>query len=289
MCRQELYDLFGYVKVCKNELKIKDYNLYRAIYCGICMANKKYFGNIPRLTTNYEMTFLAAVLSAVSESDYKVKTQRCVLHPLRKRPVVYDCTAVDYAAFAGVILSYMKLFDDKKDKSSIKASLGMAFLKNANKKAAAEYDVLCSKVQKSLAKLDSLEKDNCGDTDIAADCFAGLMGSIFTPDFAPENEKKQLYYLGYYIGRWIYLIDAIADFENDKKTNSYNPYAVKYDSLENEKSKLELSMTFTLENASAAYELLDIKRNKGILDNIIYTGLPQEQEKILRGIANESL
>ena len=281
--------MFGYVKVCKDELKIKDYNLYRALYCGICKANKKYFGNIPRFTTNYDMTFLAAALSAVSDDAYKVSAQRCVLHPTKKRPVAYDCAAVDYAAFVGVILSYMKLADDKSDDKSAAAFFGMAFLSKANKKAAAKYKALFEKTRANLGKLSDIEKENCADTDIAADCFADLMGNIFTPDFVPVLQKKQLYYLGYYIGRWIYLIDAIADFEKDKKKGSYNPYVLKYESLNKEKENLELSMTFTLENAAAAYELLNIKRNKEILDNIIYAGLPQEQEKILRGIADESL
>ena len=282
--------MFGYVKVCKDELKIKDYNLYRALYCGICCkANKKYFGNIPRFTTNYDMTFLAAVLCAVADGDYKVSTERCILHPLKKRPVAYDSAAIDYAAFAGVILSYMKLSDDKADDKNAAAALGMAFLGCANRKAAAKFGALREHISVNLQKLNRLEKENCDDTDAVADCFADLMGNIFTPDFAPESQKKQLYYLGYYIGRWIYLIDAIADFEKDKQKGSYNPYVLKYKSLNKEKENLELSMTFTLENAAAAYELLDRKRNKGILDNIIYVGLPQEQEKILRGIADESL
>ena len=271
--------MFGYVKICKDELKIKEYNMYRALFCGICKANKKYFGNLPRLTTNYDMTFLAAVLSAVSESDYKVSPQRCVLHPLRKRPVAYGSDAVDYASFVGVILTYRKLADDKKDDKSLISALGGLFLGRANKRAAARYDKLCENIAGNLERLGALEDERSSDTDLVSDCFADLMGNIFTPDFVPEAQKKPLYYLGYYIGRWVYLIDAIADFERDKKKGSYNPYVMKYESLAGEKEKLELSMTFTLESAAAAYDLLDIKRNRGIIENIIYAGLPQEQKK----------
>jgi hypothetical protein len=32
--------MFGYVRPYRDELKVKDYELYRAVYCGLCHSLK---------------------------------------------------------------------------------------------------------------------------------------------------------------------------------------------------------------------------------------------------------
>ena len=140
-----------------------------------------------------------------------------------------------------------------------------------------------------------LEKNNCKEIDETADCFARILEILFTPDFIEDEDKKRiLAWLGYNIGRWIYIIDAYNDLEKDVKKNDYNTFKAKYEDKNAQEIKdtiredLYTSMTFTLENAASAYNLLEIYKNKEVLDNIMYVALKTKQKSIL-GESNESL
>ena len=59
--------MFGYVKTDKPEMKIKEYEAYRGLYCSLCKAMGKHFGVFSRLTLSYDITFL--VLARLSFLD----------------------------------------------------------------------------------------------------------------------------------------------------------------------------------------------------------------------------
>jgi len=143
--------------------------------------------------------------------------------------------------------------------------------------------------------LSRLEKNNCKEIDETADCFARILEILFTPDFIEDKDKKRiLAWLGYNTGRWIYIIDAYNDLEKDVKKNDYNTFKAKYEDKNAQEIKdtiredLYTTMTFTLENAASAYNLLEIYKNKEVLDNIMYIALKAKQKSIL-GESNESL
>jgi len=271
--------MFGYVNIYKDELKIKDYNLFRGYYCGLCKAQGKNFSQISRLGLSYDITFLSILMSAVTDEEIKVTKSRCFVHPTKKRAVVMS-PSTQYAANVGIILSYLKFKDDFKDEKSIPAFIMTALYKRSVSKARKNYSYLYNIIEENLNKLSSLEKENCSDIDELADPFAKILSAVFTPDFCPESQKRQLSWLGYNIGRFIYIVDAIADREKDKKKNNFNPLLSK---TNEEIKNIDFSLSFTLENVAKSYELLDIKRNDSILRNIIYDGLKNKQADILSG------
>lgn len=289
--------MFGYVNVFKSELKVCEYEQFRAYYCGLCKAIGKN-SQVARLGLSYDMTFLSIILSSISEDNIINKHARCIAHPLNKRMYVTDDIATAYSADMSIILAYLKLKDDWHDEKSIKALFGMIGyyrgvrkIRNIYKR---EYDEMIS----WLDKLSELERNSCDDIDIVADCFANILRVLFTPDFiTDDNLRRTLDWLGYNTGRWIYIIDAFNDIEKDCKNKSYNPFLSKYNNnIDDHKkelsTKLDLSLTYTLSSIASSYELLDIYKNKGILDNIIYLGLKHKQDLILtKGMTeiNESL
>jgi hypothetical protein len=86
-------------------------------------------------------------------------------------------------------------------------------------------------------------------------------------------------------------VDALDDLEKDIKKARYNPYlyAFRYrDPDENFiefhnriRPQAEFLLNYTLSQVAAAYELLDIRMNRGILDNIIYLGMNKQTEQVL--------
>lgn len=279
--------MFGYVRVCKDELKIKDYNLFRAYYCGLCKSIGRK-NQAARLALSYDMTFLAVLLSAVCDDKINFRQGRCIVHPMRKRAAVADDIATEYSADMSILLDYLKLKDDVDDDKSPKAFIGMLFFFVSVKKLKRKYPRQSEEIIAQLKRLSQLERDGSDSIDETADCFAKILAVLFVPDFISDTPTRRvLEWLGYNIGRWIYIIDAVEDFEKDRKNGSYNPFGS--DGID--KENLEITLTYTLANAASAYELLDIKKNDDILRNIIYIGLKNMQDSVLKGKenTNESL
>lgn len=285
--------MFGYVTICRETLSEEDYNIFRAYYCGLCKEIGKRCSQLSRMALSYDITFLALVLSSVQEGASDMKESRCALHPAGKRQCVLKDKAVSYAADMGTVLSYLKSADDWHDDKSVKALLGMMMLRLGVKRARKRYPETYNKIKSCLDELSDLEKEGCGEIDRTADCFANILKLLFTPDFITDtNTRRALEWFGYNIGRWIYIIDAYADMESDFRSDAYNTFLVDSSGIEEAKNKIRdsigVSLTFTLENVSSAYNLIKIYKNKNILDNIIYLSLKMKQDNIL-GEKNESI
>ncbi|MEW8956336.1 DUF5685 family protein, partial [Clostridium sp.] len=122
--------MFGYVKPFKPELKIKDYELFKSYYCGLCHSIKKLYGNLPRMSLNYDMTFLAILLEGLEENKEDLTSFKCAIHPLKNRVKIINSYNLDYAAHINVSLAYYKYMDDKEDDNSLKGSLGSFLFKS---------------------------------------------------------------------------------------------------------------------------------------------------------------
>ena len=283
--------MFGYVTVYKELLTEDDYAAFKTYYCGLCRSIGKNCSQMSRLGLSYDLTFLAIVLSSVSEGESEKENKPCIAHPFKKRESVIGDRATDYAADMGVILDYLKLLDDWKDERSIKALLGMLVFRRGMKKARKRHEKCSEMIIGQLSRLSELEKANSSDIDECADCFAKILEALFTPEFiTDEVQRRVLSWLGYNIGRWIYVIDAVNDMEKDYKKGSYNPFNTGFSGGDYKewarklKEEKQVTLTFTLENAASAYELLDIKKNQTLLDSMIYDCLKMRQSQILAGM-----
>ena len=98
--------MFGYVRTASEELKVKEFNRYRAYYCGVCRGMSRYTF-IGRVLLNYDLAFYALLIDSEAKAEIKVK--RCKWN-LKKKP--YACgEALDYAAALNLLLSCGKLRD----------------------------------------------------------------------------------------------------------------------------------------------------------------------------------
>ena len=288
VCTDGVDLMFGYIMPCKKQLGEDGYKEFGAYYCGLCKAMGRQCSQASRLGLSYDVTFLSMVLSSVTGEEHEERTERCIVHPFRKRPCIKHDTALDYGACVGVMLSYLKLLDDWHDERSIKAAAAMALLytgvRRARKKYPAEYDF----IKRCLDELSALEAQNCPDTDRTADCFARILQRLFTPDFITDNGTRRILdWMGYNIGRWIFILDAANDLEKDHRQGAYNPLLAGFDGgdieeyRERRAKELEVTLTYTLENAASAFDLLGTHRNYDILYTIIYDSLRLKQQAVL--------
>lgn len=276
--------MFGYVTVDKSVLTEDEYKVFCAYYCGLCKSIGKNVSQISRLGLSYDITFLALVLASVSGGN-KVRNKKCILHPFTEKEIVSDNTAVSYAASAGCVLAYEKFRDDFADDRNIKALLSALIIGSGYKRACSELERECEIIKKQLRLLCELEKSHCASIDDTADAFAKILETLFTPDFIEnENERRALAWLGYNLGRWIYIMDAVNDFEDDRKSGAYNTLSeMGYADFEKCSEDMRLSLTLTLDGIASAFELIDFKCNKDLIGKIVYIGLKEKQQLILDG------
>ncbi len=268
--------MFGFVNVYKNELKLKDYNTFRAYYCGLCKALGKRHNQLVRLGLSFDMTFLAILADSLDFDEPHLINEGCIKH-ISSHMIIDKNPAIDFASDMSIVLCYYKLCDDIKDDKSVKAFFARIPYIRPFKKISTRYGGLCGRIRTKLSELSGLEKDGCPSIDMASDPFASLTSDIFS-EVSPKLSS-----LGYNIGRFIYIADAYKDIDEDRKSGSYNPflylgdeYLNSHDFTENAKG----SFNMTLNAIASAYRELNIVKNKDILDNIIYFGLRYAYEQL---------
>ena len=272
--------MFGYVRVDKPELKVKEYEMYKAVYCSLCKCLGKHYGILSRFTLSYDFTFLALLNMSLKESFAQIEQKRCAFNPLKKCNYCKADDDLQMPSAAAMIMTYYKLLDNIEDEKGIK-KIGYLclkpILKSANKKAALKYPQIEKIVSDYIKEQATLEKDDCKEFDRIAHPTAEALSQICMLCSEDNSQKRVLERLGYCLGRYIYLMDAFCDLESDIKTGSYN--VLKNKQKDEIKDFVASQIYFSINEASKAFELLDIKKYKSILGNIIYLGLEQTFKK----------
>lgn len=274
--------MFGYISIDKPELKIKEYETFRAYYCGLCHALKHY-SEKARMLLNYDCVFLFLLMEAQREKKPEYHPLKCAVHPLEKRAIV-TTDGADYAAAVNVMLGVLSMKDHARDEKNLFCGISSAILKKDYEKAKSKYPETAQKIEENLAALAEAEACNEAEIDRVTDHFAVILGEVFTCG-AQKGAERQMYSLGYNIGRWIYLIDAYDDFEKDVKKGNYNPFVARFGRTKTEEMRknAEFHLNASVTNACMAYDLLEIQKHDNILQNILYSGMYKKTEQILKG------
>ncbi len=277
--------MFGYVRPLQPELKCKDFDLYRATYCGLCRCLRQRYGLIAPMLLNFDFTFLALLLWE-SEDRFVPCRGRCHANPLIKKPMCPNSRALELAADESMILAWWKLRDSARDDGfwkGLPARMLSEILKPAYKQAVRRCPDFDRVVRGCLEELAALEEENCPSLDRSADTFARLLQSA-----APQEEERGrvLSQLLYHLGRWIYLADARDDLEEDRLSGRYNPVAARY-GPDGDDTALALTMENSLELMGAALQLGEFGCRMPLLENIVYLGLPFVQRAVFDRSWNE--
>lgn len=279
--------MFGYVRTDFPNLYIKDSVLYRALYCGLCKGIGGTCGQCGRLALDYDLTFLSAFFHNLLGKDVEIKKKRCIVHPFIPREVAIRDEITDKIACLNVILAYHKLNDDVLDNG--KGRLKRAFFKRSYKKAVKKAPELDEIVKRNYKNLLDYEKQNGDSVDISADCFAKMMQEIGASLLGDKN-TDEVQNLNYNLGKWIYLIDALDDFDKDKKKKNYNPLVLSYPEINTKKELVEIkgaeiSYMFGTILSSIAVDAKKLKYsfNHDLTDNILFRGIPLKTKEVMEG------
>ena len=279
--------MFGYIKPCIEELKVKDFELYKATYCGLCRTMGKCTGCVSKMTLSYDFVFFALVRMALIKAKGEVKKHRCVLHPFKKRLMLEMNPTLEYTAKASVILTRVKLKDNINDSRGFSRFLAKiaGVVSIFFKKTDESLLPLKEKIQACFEELLVLEKEGCDSIDMVANTSGELIGHVASFGL-DEEEAKIAYEIGFHLGKWVYVIDACDDLERDVKKGAYNvlKYAFGNELGEAEKSLLKSAMLLELDSMSKFVEKIDFYEHRdveAIVKNIIYDGLVRETDRVL--------
>ena len=281
--------MFGYVTPYKMELKIKDYEMFKAYYCGLCISIKNNFSNLCRMTLNYDMTFLGILLDSLEYSKHKYVVTKCIAHPMKKRPKVIDNRALDYAGFCNVSLVYYKLLDDYNDDNSLSKKFISMYIKKFINKSKEDLSPILVNIEENIKKLSFLEKSGeIISIDELSDPFASLTAFIVSYYYKDENFYNELYNLGYNLGRWIYIIDAFDDLKEDMEKHKFNAINKAFNTenlsyeelIINQGNRIEFNLLMSANTTVEALDKLPINKNKDLLFNILQLGLMNKIETI---------
>ncbi len=261
--------MFGYILPNKNELKVRELAEYKAFYCGLCHAISARYGQLPRMSLSYDCAFAALIVSGFYPCS-GFELHRCAYKPLkRKIPVARSSPALDFAADLNVLLSWYKLEDDWHDEKKVSALAGRAALYPAAKRAKRIAPELDGVIAEGIAGLSKIENASCAELDPAANAFSEMLANAFLLAPLPDDDARRIIKsIGFGLGRWLYLMDAWDDRGKDKKTGSYNVFNL----CNSDEEQAKFLLNFALNGAIDAYDLMDVRSHKGVLDNIMYTG-----------------
>ncbi len=288
--------MLGYVKAFKPEMKVKDYELYRGIYCSLCRALGRNYSPIAQLFLSYDFAFAAVLRLAAEENGCSFVKKKCPYNPAKKCMICQSRETLDFCSHAIIITVFYKILDNMHDggfKSKLIAYLlyPVIFLMHRKaKRLAPDIDKI---IGESMKIQSDTEKKQGVCIDEAAHPSADALGKIFSLGFDGER-KNSLYYLGYMVGRYVYILDAADDLEADLKNGSFNPFSAEYIEIKTEKIRTEFvqrvtaMLNLTQSNALEALDMLEKKRFEDILENIVLDGLDFSAERVLKKYRRET-
>ncbi|MCD7762587.1 MAG: DUF5685 family protein [Lachnospiraceae bacterium] len=312
--------MFGYIYVNEQELKLREYTTYRSFYCGLCQELHRRYGRRAQMVLNYDMTFLAILLTGLYEPETLFEDKRCLPHPVHKHPMAKN-DAIGYAADMCVLLAYQKGLDDWEDEHKVTGRTISALLKSGYDRIREEYPRQAKSVEENICLLHEVEetwkKTRHGNPDgkdgnVAADegshayaaspvnidYVAGLTGNFLAELYVWKEDiwQEDLRQIGFYLGKFIYLLDAVEDIEKDRKHGNYNVFLAKNNAFDEKKltpdedrrdtgtgltdiweeprrEEIRKILNGMMAEASRAFERLPVIEYAPIIRNILYSGV----------------
>lgn len=278
--------MFGYVRPDSKNLRLRDHECYRALYCGLCRSMGRCTGQCSRLSLSYDFTFLAALRASLSGEEPKLATIHCGMKCGRKKQA-FRSPSLDFCAYAAAILGHYKILDDKADERGLRrlraAFLGGLF-RRSYRRAKRRYPELDLCVKEHMEALAAIEREGTPSIDRPAERFGLLLGDLAAFGLA-DPASRLARAIGQAVGRWIYLVDAADDYDEDKKRGRYNPFlAAGVEWNDEEKATLSEALAATLipaENALALVDSYPAPEFREILQNLLFGGLPATADRVL--------
>lgn len=270
--------MFGYITVNEAELKDDGYNRYRAYYCGLCRVLKDRYGYTGQMTLTYDMTFLVLLLTGLYESEGITEQHRCLAHPAKKHEMFMNaCT--EYAADMNILLTYHNCMDDWFDDKSLVKLSAAKLLKKKYNRLKDKYPAKVQAMESYIKNVHDGETAKSDDLDLVSGYTGTLLGELFV--WREDEWSSVLRRMGFFLGKFIYLMDAYDDLKKDEKKQHYNPWLF-YKNRPDFEEYCRSILTMMMAECAGEFERLPILKDADILRNILYSGVWMKYDILIR-------
>lgn len=288
--------LLGYVKAYKPEMKMREYELYRGIYCSLCRSLGRNYSPLAQLFLSYDFTLAAVMRLAASESGCTFTRKRCPYNPAKKCLGCEKKDIIDACAHAVIITVYYKIIDNIADSKGFKKLAALllyplvSLMHLKAKRLAPEAEKAVSRCMDEQRRAES--KKEVG-TDEAAQPSAEALAEIFSMGYEGEKAEKARI-IGYMVGRYIYILDAADDLADDIKSGSFNMFKREYGNISDKKTRDEFvqrvrgMLNLTQSAALEAFDSMGEMRFHPIINNILADGLTASAQAVLAKYGEKS-
>lgn len=271
--------MFGYIRLNRPEMKVKDLDLYRGYYCGLCRELRRRRGVKSQMLLSYDCTFLVLLLTGVYEPEETEKSVLCARHPAVKHTEIVNRFS-PYAADMNVLLAYLKAVDDWKDERKPSARVMITTFRKDYRNLKKLWPGQERAIHDAVAGLSAEEKEPipAGREAILRklDRAAGYTGSFLGQMCAPYRDiwEEDLRGTGYFLGKFIYIMDAFDDVKKDRKNGNFNLLSeLEKEDPEHYRETVKEVLMDTAACCCRHFERLPIVKNVEILRNILYSGI----------------
>lgn len=268
--------MFGYIHANAKELTEENKITYQAYYCGLCRQLKENCGKKGQMLLNYDMTFLIILLSGLYELENTHEAYNCVRHP-GSRQNVWVNDATRYAADMNILLSYHNSLDDWRDEHYVTKKVLVKALHDDYVRIGGQYPRQLAALERYLEQLAEAEERRETNIDLVAGLTGEMLAELF--DWKMDEWSKELRCFGFYMGKFIYLMDAYEDREKDEKNKRYNILSQVAGGVEYEIYCRQL-LTSMMAECAKSFERLPILQHADILRNVLYSGVWTRYEYI---------
>lgn len=273
--------MFGYIRINKAEMKFREFDVYQSYYCGICRDLKRKYGAAGQFSLSYDMTFVAMLLTGLYEPETRTGTCRCMVHPLEKHETRNNIYT-EYVADMNALFACYKCRDDWKDEKKLHQLLYGRILEGRSRRLQETYGEKLRRIECLMQDFEEAEQQQEPQTGAGAqdsgysrlDTLAGLFGKVMAEIVTVREDEwaDHLRRFGFFLGKFIYLMDAYEDVETDIRNGTPNPLKRRYGSPDFEEV-CRTMLTMMMSECCSAFEILPILDNVEILRNVLYSGV----------------
>lgn len=268
--------MFGYININQKIMTEENKKSYQAYYCGLCRRLKSNCGAKGQLLLNYDMTFLVVLLTGLYELSHESSEITCALHPT-KRHTVWMNEATDYAADMNVILAYHNLIDDWKDDRAYSKKVFAKMLDKDYTRIIQKYPRQTKAIEWYIRRTEEVERARETNLDAVAGLTGEMLGEVFC--WKEDEWAEEMRTLGFYMGKFIYIMDAYEDYAADMQKGAYNPLiSMKQENDQDLDTIVRLLLTSMMSECAKSFERLPILLHADILRNVLYSGVWSKYE-----------
>lgn len=260
------------MRAYKSELKVREYDVYKGVYCTLCKTLLRRYSPFGQLFLSYDAAFLALVFLALEPDCPAAEPSRCCWNPLKKCLNCGRGDVQDFCADISVLLFYYKILDDLHDRGffrRVRSLLVLPFAYLLYRKAARlrpEADGIVSQMTHDQARTEAGDAS----VDAAAEPSARALADLA----ALRMQDARLERFFYLLGRFVYLIDAVDDVRDDLRKKNFNPLKARY--LKEPEAFREYALgllNLNIGELAKALDALELNGLREIARNVVFDGL----------------